>query len=1083
VNDTVYVGSNDNTVYALNATNGSERWNVTTGSNVSASPAVANDTVFIGSQDGNVYALNATDGSQRWSFSADDMVVSAPAVVNDTVYVGSQVTGPPVDGNLYAINESTGSKRWDVSTGPVSASPAVANNTVYVDGTSSNVTAINATDGAIRWNFTTMGAVVASPGVVDDTVHIGSSDDKVYGVNATDGSKRWGFRTGDSVSSSPAVTDGTVYIGSDDNRVYALREPQPGTVTGTVTNASGSGLSGISVAVEDQNRNIVNQTTTDASGDYSLEVSAGTYAVIANDTSDEHEDAFEVISVSEGGTLQEDLTMQEAPGIGTIQGTVVNASNTSETIGAASIKVADSEFANFNDTTSASDGTFSMQVPAGTYRLRASQGNFAPDRISNIEVTENDTTQVTVELAEPAKLNGTVTNASGPVSKVPVIIADQDSNERFFAPADGSGDYSKNLPPGEYSITAFKQGEVATGETVSIASGENETVDISLKKASVNHSSVEVVNPAGVDTGNISVFAKIGPGIMLVQLINDNTKTQPGMPNDLESLGVDADTEFVINVTAKNYTANSLQWGARNVSWDTTNNATVDNGTDITVRTQALNLQGVDDNQLPIGPLMDKSPADINWPSGAKDRADLGWNRTVYFGLFDLATAPPQIRQNLQGVTVTTNGQTFSPPEVDGDSLEVWVAGPSTTVEGNDHDGFYRAFIPDAQLTAWGVDDPTQGLNTLYKGDSANFTVDETDDGPDGRSGAWIELQNISYSAGEINVTADPQPDTTDDSSDDGGTTSSASRRQPRVIETPEEIEEVIENPPTDVQPRRAEQAQIAIDEADGQARVTFTEESTTESITFEDTGVEGEVTVAEYDSEPDEIGPSPGRSAVVTQIEVPDPEQPATLRERVSTDRLEEIDANAEDLRINRFNDEAGEWQALETETVEHTDEWLVLEAETPGFSFFSVSAVSEPEAVITAPVDVEVDERFTLEATESTDEYGEIVSHEWTVAGETLSGESVTTAVDTTGDATVELTVTNDAGETTTETATITVSDGEERDDDGADKADSTSDGQADGTDEVDETDEADDLDGFGIVVTLVALLAAALVAQRRV
>jgi phosphatidylinositol-3-phosphatase len=57
VNGTVYVGSNDNKVYALNASTGTVLSTTSTGSAVASSPAIANGNVFVGSNDNNVYAL------------------------------------------------------------------------------------------------------------------------------------------------------------------------------------------------------------------------------------------------------------------------------------------------------------------------------------------------------------------------------------------------------------------------------------------------------------------------------------------------------------------------------------------------------------------------------------------------------------------------------------------------------------------------------------------------------------------------------------------------------------------------------------------------------------------------------------------------------------------------------------------------------------------------------------------------------------------------------------------------------------------------------------------------------------------
>ena len=67
-NGVVYIGSDDNNVYALKASTGAKLWSYTTGYQVFSSPAVANGVVYVGSQDNNVYALNAKTGALLWSY-------------------------------------------------------------------------------------------------------------------------------------------------------------------------------------------------------------------------------------------------------------------------------------------------------------------------------------------------------------------------------------------------------------------------------------------------------------------------------------------------------------------------------------------------------------------------------------------------------------------------------------------------------------------------------------------------------------------------------------------------------------------------------------------------------------------------------------------------------------------------------------------------------------------------------------------------------------------------------------------------------------------------------------------------------
>lgn len=122
-------------------------WTATTGSGVDSSPAVANGVVYVGSNDQKLYAFDASGSAgcagmpkacaPLWSALTGGGVVSSPAVVNGVVYVGSW------DGNLYAFDAAgkascTGSPKtcqplWTASTGSlVDASPTVANGVVYV---------------------------------------------------------------------------------------------------------------------------------------------------------------------------------------------------------------------------------------------------------------------------------------------------------------------------------------------------------------------------------------------------------------------------------------------------------------------------------------------------------------------------------------------------------------------------------------------------------------------------------------------------------------------------------------------------------------------------------------------------------------------------------------------------------------------------------------------------------------------------------------------------------------------------------------------------------------------------------------
>jgi len=97
-NGVVYVGSDDNDVYALNASTGSVLWSYRTGDFVYSAPAVANGVVYVESDDGNFYALNAATGVPLWQYTVSNYAASGPAVANGLVYIGSQ------DATLYTFH-------------------------------------------------------------------------------------------------------------------------------------------------------------------------------------------------------------------------------------------------------------------------------------------------------------------------------------------------------------------------------------------------------------------------------------------------------------------------------------------------------------------------------------------------------------------------------------------------------------------------------------------------------------------------------------------------------------------------------------------------------------------------------------------------------------------------------------------------------------------------------------------------------------------------------------------------------------------------------------------------------------------
>lgn len=250
-NRTVYFSSLDGNIYAVNESDGKERWHFRTGGErrysapgihgiqpstevmpdpfdvFLSSPAIWNGTVYVGSGDHNVYAIDASTGALRWKFATGNVVHASPAVADGTVYIGSW------DRYLYALDAHTGALRWKFVTGDdrqiynqvgIAGSAAVADGSVYFGCRDSHFYALDAKTGALRWKRDENGSwVIASPAIVGQTVVYTTSDErKFFVVDAKTGSVKFSIPQGAYSFSSPAVAAGVAYYGSFDGKLYGV---------------------------------------------------------------------------------------------------------------------------------------------------------------------------------------------------------------------------------------------------------------------------------------------------------------------------------------------------------------------------------------------------------------------------------------------------------------------------------------------------------------------------------------------------------------------------------------------------------------------------------------------------------------------------------------------------------------------------------------------------------------------------------------------------------------------------------------------------------------------------------------------
>jgi len=247
----VFVVSLDGNLYALNAATGIQKWVFATqgerrhtgpGMDYSipateimpdpwdlflSSPTVVEGTVFFGSGDTNLYAVNVADGSMRWKFRTDGVIHGSPAVEDGMVYVGS------FDTFLYALDAASGTLVWKFKTGDdaqahlmtgIPGSATIADGAVYFGCRDANVYALDSKTGRLRWKYPTGGSwVISTPSVLGNKVIVTTSDSLKFQVlDAQNGSEVYSLPYSTYAFSSPTIADGYAFFGTFDGKLHAV---------------------------------------------------------------------------------------------------------------------------------------------------------------------------------------------------------------------------------------------------------------------------------------------------------------------------------------------------------------------------------------------------------------------------------------------------------------------------------------------------------------------------------------------------------------------------------------------------------------------------------------------------------------------------------------------------------------------------------------------------------------------------------------------------------------------------------------------------------------------------------------------
>jgi outer membrane protein assembly factor BamB len=221
--NTLYGGSIDRKVYAVDLASGDVRWSSRLPGMILGGVLLAGDTIFAASSrpEGRIYALRRPTGKQIWRTSTDR--IGAPLALVDGLLVALTQRG-----EALGINPATGKVRWRRRVGVARTAATPAGSGGLLVATTDSLVRLNSADGKVTHRAASPGTIVSPWLSHRGALVAGTTDSQVVSIRPSDLGRNWSFRVDAPVLGSPAALGDTLFLASRAGGVYRIElGPQP----------------------------------------------------------------------------------------------------------------------------------------------------------------------------------------------------------------------------------------------------------------------------------------------------------------------------------------------------------------------------------------------------------------------------------------------------------------------------------------------------------------------------------------------------------------------------------------------------------------------------------------------------------------------------------------------------------------------------------------------------------------------------------------------------------------------------------------------------------------------------------------
>ncbi|MEW4288285.1 carboxypeptidase regulatory-like domain-containing protein [Rossellomorea marisflavi] len=281
------------------------------------------------------------------------------------------------------------------------------------------------------------------------------------------------------------LTLGTSIASGQTTVLNATLTPNPGTLTGLVTDTGSTPLSGVNITVTTSSGTgtIVATTVTGNDGTYTVPgLAPGNYIVVASGTN--FQQGSEGATITSGGTTVVNFILAANPG--SLAGTITNAQTGTPIAGAnVQVRILDAGGSIIATVSSDTNGQYAVgNLAPGFYTVVASAPNFQTNS-ATVQVFSNQTATGDVALVpNPGSLFGTVTSSIGstPIPGATVSVINSSGILITSVLTDQAGNFTvSGLAPDTYTVTVSAQDFQGGSVGAVVVSGQTTPIAVQLQ--------------------------------------------------------------------------------------------------------------------------------------------------------------------------------------------------------------------------------------------------------------------------------------------------------------------------------------------------------------------------------------------------------------------------------------------------------------------------------------------------------------------------------------------------------------------------------------------------------------------------